>query len=191
MMYCWGWFMDLLYSLSTSKSHFRHLQTHKPKLELVLRIMRVINIYRAGIENVQEWKDKICTFLCYRGWVREFAIQGSTKEISPPQSQGEAAARKAACCWSRALLPSPMPAKLRQGRSSHIISSKSKNLGIPKNHNILSCRDLHYYWIIVIFVIDDHYYKWRVIDPSTLTPRWKHSLNTCLDGDQICFHGST
>lgn len=68
-------------------------------------------------------------------------------------------------------------------------TSQSVNLDIPKNHSIPSCSDLHYYWIIVIFVINYHFYKWRVIDPSTLIPRWKHSLNTCLDGDQISwFH---
>lgn len=88
--------------------------------------MRVINIYRAGIENIKKWKDKICTFLSYRRTVREFEIQGRTNGISP-QSQG--AARKAACCWSRALLPSPRPAKLRQGRNLHITYHK-----LPSQH---------------------------------------------------------
>lgn len=104
--------------------HFRHLQTYKANLELVLRIMRVINIYRAGTENIQKWKDKICTFLCYRGTVREFEILlYYTNKISQPQ--GEAAARKAARKERfRTLLPSLRPAKLRQRRNLYITYHK-------------------------------------------------------------------
>lgn len=106
--------------------HFRHLQTYKAKLELVLIIMRVINIHRAEIENIQKWKDKISLL---QGYSKSLKYKGSTKEMSPPQSQGEAAARKAACSWSRALLPSPTPAKLRQRMNSRITDHK-----LPTQH---------------------------------------------------------